>query len=250
MPGAAQSMIEMLVKSAKSARSRFRGVYPDYATAEKAIPPDKLTGYDHAQLGKMYLSSMVQIRASDYPVLFWLQRILPGTTRVFDWGGNIGVSYFKFEALLDYPPGLEWTVCDLPEICKAGEEVCAERKAPVKFTTRFEDGQGADILMCIGALQYIPVSFSNVVGALNLKPKHILINRIPLWDGEDFVTLEDVSPAYCAYQVYNRNRFVESITKLGYELVDQWLTPDLSCNVRWHPAHSIPSQSGLYFRLK
>lgn len=244
------SNTESLVRLAKSARGRFHGVYPDYQSAERAIPSAKLAGYDHAEIGKIYLNNMSKARDSDYPVLFWLERLLPQQSAVFDFGGNIGVSYYKFENYLQYPERMRWLVCDLPEITKAGCEEATQRSSSVEFTTDFEDANACEIFLALGVIQYVPDPLAQSLARLDRKPQSVLINRIPLWDGEDFVTLEDVYSAVCAYQVFNRAKFIQDICDLGYELADSWTTPDLALNVRWRPNHCIPAQSGLYFRLR
>lgn len=239
----------MIILTAKSVRGRFRGVFPDYRTAEQAIPASKLVGYNHREIGKIYFNAMSKARDSDYPALFWLAKLLPHCRTVFDYGGNIGVSYYKFGNYLHFSPDIDWRVFDLPEICKVGEEVAVEKgSTSLKFTTRLEDADGIDIFFTTGSIQYIPEPLSTVISRLRVRPRHILINRVPLFDGPEFVTLEDVYPAVCAYQIFNRQRFLDSICELGYELVDVWTTLDLGCNVRWRPRHSFKAHSGLYFR--
>ena len=72
----------------------FRGVYGDAATAEKAIPATKPSGYDNEAPAAMYDERTRQVYAGDYPVLFWLQKLLgENASRVFDIGGHIGVGY-------------------------------------------------------------------------------------------------------------------------------------------------------------
>lgn len=240
--------METMVQLAKSARSRFEGVYPDYDSAVAAVPANLLSGYDHEELSRIYLPAIGKVRPSDYPVLYWMSKIMPEIDSVFDWGGNIGVSYFTFARYVDYPSHLQWTICDVPAVCRAGEAVAAEKGAPLRFTSDFGSAEGAGLLLCIGALQYIPASLSDRLSSLKAKPAHVIVNRVPVWDGEAFVTLEQIGRSRCAYQIFNRKRMIENMLKSGYQLVDQWQTADLSCHVRWQPKYSIAWQSGLYFK--
>jgi putative methyltransferase (TIGR04325 family) len=246
----AKSPVETLFQVVRSARGRFRGVFETYEAAELAIPKGRLVGYDHPEAAKIYIHHMSKARDSDYPVIFWLGRALREAHSVFDCGGNIGVTYYKFGHYLDFPAGLRWLICDLPEITKAGEEIAMERGAPLSFTTRLDEGEGCEILLGIGAIQYIQKPLAQSLAEWRQKPKHILINRIPLYEGPMFVTLDNVGPVVCAYQVFNRQQFVTSICEIGYDLVDSWSTPELSCIIRWHASHSFTAHSGLYFRAR
>jgi putative methyltransferase (TIGR04325 family) len=242
--------VQTAFQFARACRGRFRGVFHTYEAAEAAIPKNKLVGYNHSEISKSYLHTMSKARDTDYPVIFWLGQALREGHSVFDYGGNIGVSYYKFSHYLDYPSGLQWCICDLPEIVRAGETLAQERDSPLSFTTQFEVADGTDILLASGAIQYIPKPFAQSLAELRKKPKHILINRLPLYDGSSFVTLDPVGQALCAYQVFNRQQFVDSICGLGYDLKDWWSNPDWSCNIRWHARHSFSAHSGLYFCAK
>lgn len=54
------------------------------------------------------------ISPHDYPVLFWLARLLLPGMRVFDWGGNVGTSYFACRNILPFPGALDWLVRNVP----------------------------------------------------------------------------------------------------------------------------------------
>jgi putative methyltransferase (TIGR04325 family) len=250
LSGFAGSAVEKIFAFARSCRGRFLGVFDTYEAAELAIPKGKLVGFNHQEVARFFIDRMSKARDSDYPALFWLTRALGDSRRVFDCGGNIGGAYYKFGNYIDYPAGLQWLIWDLPEIIKAGAEVAAERGAPLSFTTRFEEGEGSDIFLAIGVIQYLPKPLAQYLGELKIKPKYILINRISLYDGPMYVTLEDTGPVRCPYKVFNRQEFVSSICDLGYDLVDWWFTPDLACVIRWHPSRSFHAHSGLYFRSR
>lgn len=242
-----RSAPEYAVRFLKSFRSRFTGVYPDYASAERAIPASDLTGYDHDQLTRIYVSGMGSARPSDYPVLFWLDRLLQNESAVFDFGGNVGVSYYTFSRYLHLPENLSWTVCDLPKVCRTGEEIAAERKAvPLRFTSDFQAANSAGVLLCLGTMQYLPDRLAARVATLENQPRHIIINRIPLWNEPEFVTLERIGPAQCAYRIFNEEQLLSEFRAQGYHLRDRWHAADLSCNVRFEPRYSIEWQSGLY----
>jgi putative methyltransferase (TIGR04325 family) len=76
-----------------------------------------------------------------------------------------------------------------------------------------------------------------------------LINRVPLRDGEAFVTLQNSGHSVAPYRVDDRSGFIESIRSLHYELVDSWKI-NRSFRVFMHPQYGVENYHGMYFRLK
>lgn len=101
----------------------YFGVYPDFASAAKDMPATLTAGFNHARGASLYLEQTHQILARDYPVVYWLGRLLSDSqNRVFDLGGNIGTKYYAFQHYLAFPASLHWTVCELPVIPRCGAE--------------------------------------------------------------------------------------------------------------------------------
>jgi hypothetical protein len=58
-------------------RAAFRGVYETFEQAEAAAPAGKKIGYNHEELARAYQAELnFRLSTSEYPVLFYLQRIL------------------------------------------------------------------------------------------------------------------------------------------------------------------------------
>lgn len=226
----------------------YRGIFDSFAEARASAPNDKL-GFDHAEAANLYDSRIGKAFPSDYPVLFWLGRLLPELSSVFDWGGHIGVSYYSYSKYLDFPQHLRWCVGDVPKIIKAGAEVARTRGASaLSFTSDIADADGFDFLLANGSLQYVEKPFSDSLRELQRAPRHVVINKVPLYDGPAFVTLENTVHSYNAYRVGNRAALIESILSQGYTLVDEWRTPDVTCHIPLHRDRSIEAYSGFYFR--
>jgi len=242
------------LRAAASFDSLFHGVYESYEEAQRHIPVHRRTGYNHQEATTLYRHFMSSIRLSDYPVLFWLRQIINERSSVFDLGGHVGLAYYLFRRYLDFPDDLKWIVCDVPEICRAGLKIAQEKKQPqLSFTTELGDVDGLEILLAAGALQVIETPISSILGQLERKPLHILINRTPLSDGASFFSVQDFGTVVSPYHVFNRGEFVDSILQQGYELVDSWPIAEPLCGsfvVRFHSEKSLHSYSGLYFRLR
>jgi putative methyltransferase (TIGR04325 family) len=226
----------------------YRGVFRSFEEARASAPKDKL-GFDHPELATIYDDRLDRVFPSDYPILFWLGRVLPDSSSVFDWGGHIGVTFYAYQKYLEFPPALRWCVCDMPEIIKVGQKLAAERgEHRLSFTSDARTADGFDTLLAAGSLQYLERPFAEQLAALSRRPKALLINKLPLYDGESFVTLQNTVHSYNPYNIGNRREFVESVERLGYELVDSWTSPDVTCIIPLHPERSIHAYSGFYFR--
>lgn len=171
--------------------------------------------------------------------------------RIFDYGGHCGTHFYAYAQYVEYSPQLQWQVCDLPEIIRAGKKIALEQgKHQLTFTDQFQSADGADVLLAAGSLQYVDSpSFLASLSGLKSLPKNILINKVPLHDQPTFVTLQNGGVAFHPMYVFNRKEFIESICAVGYRLVDQWPVPSHSGRIPFYPKASFPSHSGLYFRL-
>ncbi|MBU1443432.1 MAG: methyltransferase, TIGR04325 family, partial [Gammaproteobacteria bacterium] len=155
----------------------FMGSFESFAAAEAGAPPSKAIGYDNAEAAKTLYSH--QVYFYDYPALFWLGRSLAdGMTSVFDLGGHVGIKYYAFRRMVDYPPNLRWTVCDVPGVIQTGQELAVQREATAQLgiTTDFKDASGYDVLYASGSLQYLPTRIAEIIAALPQKPRRIILN--------------------------------------------------------------------------
>ena len=229
----------------------FSGVYPTFAAAAAKIPAGRKNGYDNPE-SAIFLGHKASIQISDYPVLFWLSRLLPQHPNVFDFGGYLGISYYSFDKLLDYPPNLNWTIYDVPAVASAGTKLSAEKdlRRQLSFTTFFERAQEFPLFLAFGSLQFPEHSFAEMLGPLSKRPDHVLLNKLPLTRHKTFYTLHNMGPALAPYRVANREEFLQSLFDLNYELVDSWENPDFGCYIPFHPDHYVRAFSGMYLRQK
>lgn len=226
----------------------FRGVYPDFQTAARSIPGTRLTGYDNEPSALRLEDERLRITSSDYPIMFWLSQLLPRCKLLFDWGGNVGISYFGFRRYLSYAEDFTWLVNDVAAVTARGAVIAARESAPhLRFTTSLDELARADVLLAGGSLHFIEDPFSALRAAAVL-PDHILVNKVPVYDRASAVTVQNIGSALCPNHLFNRSDFVRSFVDLGYELADQWRIADLSCRIPFYPSHSIAAYSGFYFR--
>lgn len=226
---------------------RFRGVYPDFDSAIASAPTDRPNGYDHEAAGKMY--SDRPVFPEDYAVLFWLIPLLNRGLRVLDFGGHAGGMLDAFRMLPTWPKDFSWTIYDVAAAVRQGVDRNASRPEPrPNFVTQLEDAGAADVMLASGSLQYCDNSLPEILGELRSMPSHIIINQIPLHETDEFVTLQNIGTAYCAYWIRNRGRFMQSLMQAGYELVDMWENPGKNCFIPTYPRQTRPVYFGAYLR--
>ena len=233
---------------ARKPPGRFRGVYATFAEAEASVPSDARLGYDHEELAGLYRHRMEKANQSDYAVLFWLKGILDEHSFVFDFGGHVGVSYHGWRNYLNYKPGLRWMVYDVPAIVKVGAELAQERPSPgLEFTSEVTDAKGCSVFMAAGALQYVDESLPSLLARIGSLPRHLIVNKMPMYDGESFVTVQSTGRAFHAYRIYNRAQFVAELAAIGYRVVDDWANREQHCEIPFTKGRDIDAYSGYYF---
>ena len=225
----------------------YRGVYASFDAARAAAPPGTPIGYDIREAAEIYRHEVRNVRTSDYPVIYWLEKAFPSITRVFDWGGNLGHSFYAYRPYLAYPSELRWTICDVPEVVRAGARLAIEWNANgLTFTERPEACDGADVLLLNGSLQYIPTSLETFLATLDAPPKHVFVNRIPVHRERGFYTLQNIGPTVCPYRVFRESALLDGLRRCGYVVRDRWPCEGKSVRIPWHPGATVEAYTGLY----
>ena len=185
----------------------------------------------------------------DYPMLFYLQRVLRERNTVLDFGGNIGIHYLRYSRYLNLTK-VQWIVWDVPEITKVGRETCAGI-SNIAFVNNIAEIKepSINIFLASGSMQYYasPERLLQKFICKGVRPEHILIDQLPLYDGQRFATLQNGGRVYCPQYVFNQEEYVKGITDLAYHLIDTWEDNEHSCVIPFHPEKSIYKYEGLYF---
>lgn len=226
----------------------FKGIFDSFEEAAASSPKTKNIGYDNEEPANMYHERMKRVYPADYPVMFWLSSLLKNNASVFDLGGHIGVTYYAYKKYLDYPETLDWTVCDVPEVVKSGKTIARQKNIPdLTFTSDYKALNGYDILLLSGSLQYIDIPLSEIITAVDQPPRHVMVNMLPIYNGQSFVTLQNIGTAFCPYRIFNTEEFITSMQETGYKLIDIWENAEKSCHLPFNPEHSLKRYHGLYF---
>lgn len=227
----------------------YRGAFDTFAEAAADAPTIVPTGYDTPATGAMYRDRIVRLNPSDYPLLFWLREVLTPGVRVFDLGGHVGITFFGFRRLLTYPEGMRWTICDVPAVVESGRSFAASQEKPwPDFTVERGDGDGAEVFLAAGVLQYVEETLPELLGRYRTPPRHVLVNKTPTHPSREFVTVQHIGVACCPYRIARADSLAEQLAPLGYRLVDDWVNADLSCSIPFQSNASPITYRGWYFR--
>jgi|GEM_PF-213831 len=232
-----------------------RGVYKTFSEAIRALPSDSRISHNQSDIhecsavSELVSRTLGRLEPFDYPLIPWLKLAFTDSSTVFDFGGNVGVSYYAFQKHLTYPENLRWVVCELSEIVKAGEKIAEETKSlNLSFTTEFANVDGVDILLTCGTLSYVEPSLAELLKPLKAKPRHLLINYIPCYEGKTFITLQNIGYAFSPYKIQKRTELLASLASLGYDLIDSW-KDGRTCSIPFHPDRFVRAYHGFYLRL-
>lgn len=234
---------------------KFGSVYGAFPTfkAARAAAGALPTSFDQEAFTREYDDRLDRSFLYDYPVIFHLSRIMGhGDIVIGDLGGHVGLHYYAYRSKIDLDAVFEWRVCDVPAVTAAGRELACQRgvASKLRFIDALQELDGCDVLISAGALQYIErPRLHELIAGFSKRPRHVIVNKVPLYSGPDIVTLQNGRVAYPPHYLFNREAFLASMNALGYKIVDEWLDPSITCYVPLHPAR-CPAYSGLVFQLE
>lgn len=229
----------------------FRRTFPSFATAQTCSLRYIAAGHEHPDDIRFHTSMSDTVRESDYPVLFHLAPLAPQLHHVFDLGGSVGNLFYSYQRKLNFPPGLLWTVYDLPVKKQLGEELAAQRaEARIGFCASLDKANGCDVLIASGSLHYFEEPLHQILAALNDPPKHVFVNRSPFSLGPDLITVQDNRTYLVPCKLHSRAALIGGMHSLGYALQAEWPVYERRLLVPMHPEACPRTYSGFYFRRK
>jgi putative methyltransferase (TIGR04325 family) len=164
----------------------------------------------------------------------------------------VGLAYYSYRQYLEYPEDFKWIVCDLPKAVEVGKKIAEKSKntEQLSFITDLKDLKSVhNVFFTAGTLQYIEKSLSEIITEFSTLPEHILVQRVPVYDGKTYITLQNLINSAVPYKIQNRHQFIKEICDLGYELVDDWKN-NRTCFIPFHPECFVDGYHGFYFRKK
>jgi putative methyltransferase (TIGR04325 family) len=197
-----------------------------------------------------HLAMAERARPSDYAALFYLRGLLGDVSTVLDLGGNAGNLFYCYSRYLVFPKHLKWIVYDLPTTIEVGRDLAqTSGESRLAFTPSLAITDRVDLLLVSGSLHYFDEPLSTLMAHLPTKPEHVLINRTPLMKSGASVTVQDGRTLLTACKLLSIDMVATDLKNAGYALIDSWDAPELSLHIPFHPELSVPSYTGMYWRL-
>jgi len=227
-------------------RNLFFGVHATFDEAAQAAVACGPAGYDNSASAQLY-THRTRIDAHDYPALYWLSRSLnEGLRSVFDVGGATGIKFIAFRDLLQPCADLRWTVQDVPAMVAQGREQARQRgdDQRLRFSDRFDDGEGHALLYASGVLQYLPATLGELLAGWQRLPRRIVINTTAIHPQHEFFTVNSLGTAFCPYRVQTQASLIRGLGALGYKLREAWTHPGKVMHIPCHPERSLDQYSG------
>jgi putative methyltransferase (TIGR04325 family) len=230
----------------------FRGVYHSFEEANNSAPRTRPVGYDNPGSAKLYKERLSRIHSTDYPVLFWMEKIKQEVRNVFDFGGHVGVHFYAYPKVLDVRHLHQWTICDVQKVCEEGQAYASENPRSIKlnFVTDVNLCQGYDLFLAIGSLQYVDWQLHEKLKSINDKPKYILFNITPLHPSTKTITLNSIGTSFCPYQIRKESEFLKGLFDIGYEVLDVWSNEEKKCHIAFEAERSLSYYRGGILKLR
>jgi len=230
----------------------FFGIHSTWDEAVVAAREFGQAGYDNAESAQIY-DQRLRMDQHDYPSLYWIDRSLDeGLKGVFDVGGAIGIKFIAFREHLRRHADLAWLVQDVPAMARHGRELAEQRgdARQLKFTDRFEDGEGSEILLASGVLQYLLRTLGELLSTYRRLPRRIIINTAAVHPEHQFFTVNSLGTAFCPYRIQTQAALVRGLTQLGYRLRETWINPDKPMTIPFRPDYSLRHYTGYCLDLQ
>ena len=228
----------------------FRRRFDTFEQAQEAARKYILLGHAHQDNLLIHSKLVERARESDYPVFYHWSRMKNPPRRILDLGGNMGNLFYTYQRYLTFQEDTQWNILDLPELRAAGERIAGEKgETRIRYVDSIESAGDIDLFLSSGSLHYFDESLSSLLGRLPHLPRQVIINRVPVCEGEDIYTVQDSRTFLVPCKIRNRSELVSGMGKLGYTLASHWEAHQLSVTVPLYPESSAFRYSGLYFVL-
>jgi putative methyltransferase (TIGR04325 family) len=216
---------------------RYSGPYPTWHQAVEAS-----VGYDSPYVLSKVRAAIVEVLEGrkayerdgttfdKLPKKYTLREKISGIIRpsdtIVDFGGGLGGTYINNRDVL-YNRFRCFFVIEQESFCTAGSELAQAYRLPITFMHTIEElpQSTTDIVILSGVLHCID-SWQEIAQKVNsLQPRHILLDRHPLVNGDTRILVQENDGYYetkVSYPVrmFNSREFLEPFTY--YRVIDTW----------------------------
>lgn len=188
-------------------RSRWSGNYPDWASATAAS-----SGYDAVAIFNEVHKAAAAVRDGEalwerdstrfyhdeynWQLLACLMTVAArsgGALHVLDFGGALGSTYMQHRKILSELSSCSWSVVEQPHLVACGKAEFGT--AELGFFETIEQcfaAQPVNVVLFSSVLQYVETPYELLEKVVGLNPYAIIIDRTPLANRDDRITVQRV----------------------------------------------------------
>ncbi len=211
----------------RKGKAPYWGRFKTSRDAIDTLPVSRRGSFDNELMASRNIETFSSIHLFDWPVMFFLQKQMEESHLrvVTDFGGHIGVKFYAYRKLLNFPADLTWQVVDVPAMVREGRRRLPPDVHALQFFERAEETVACDVLLCSGVLQYVDATVEEIVVRLPRKPRWIVLNKVNISQGETYFTLEDHGRYTLPFRVIAPKELEQARNRLGYTLTASWTIP-------------------------
>ena len=204
----------------------YRGRFKTSLEARNSLPVSRRATYDNEALVSIGVESYSTIHLFDWPVLGFLQKLMSHNQLrvVTDFGGHIGVKFYAFQGMLDFPKDFRWQVVEVPAMVREGRRRVPPGVNSLAFFERLEETAPCDVLLCSGSLQYVDSTIEEIIDRLPQRPSMVFVNKVPVSKERGFFTVETFVKSLPCH-IFGPNELEKARRNLGYKLAANWPIP-------------------------
>lgn len=150
--------------------------------------------------------------------------------RIIDFGGSLGSTYFQCRGFLSGLKELEWSIIEQPHFVECGKQWLENEQ--LQFFYNIDDclqQYQKNVILLSSVIQYMDKPYDFIGKLLTYNLSYILIDRTPLCDFADRITIQKVSPSIyeASYPAYflNKKKMI-GMLETKYKIVAEWNASD------------------------
>lgn len=143
---------------------------------------------------------------------------------VLDFGGSLGSVYFQYKHILKFFKKVQWNIVEQKKIVKYGKKFFED--GILKFFYDLNEYEiyfdTTNLILLSGVIQYLEHPYKLLSNLMNKKVKYIVIDRIPLTNKDDKITIQHNYFEKSSYPVWllNQKKLINFLN-YKYELLNE-----------------------------
>lgn len=143
------------------------------------------------------------------------------TLRILDFGGGLGDSFFPLVKMLPLDQPIQFTVVETHAVCNTGRELF-RNDTRISFQEHIPaHGTSYDIIHCGSSIHYVKDWQWTLDCLVQVDPKFLCFGDLPASENRTFVTTQFFHGRLIPVNFFNREEFITSVKKHGFELIFQ-----------------------------